>query len=404
MPADTAKEIDIVIAALNEEQSIGACIDALHGDAAGRYQLNVFVVLDPRTTDRTASIATARGAHIIRPERHGLGSARLLGVNAGNAELIGMLDAHSIIQRGWLDAMVSAFVDPMVGGTQGSIDYECRNPTVRGLVSTSIFGSEEKVLDHTVWGRFSPYPWILGGNSMFRREAFEDVEIFTDLACDDAERSWQIFLSGFQLVYVPGARILHVDNIGVVPYLRKTFAYGRNACNLARAYGFACNPTNQPSGNRKPAAVLLNLLYTAGYRFEQMRLRFGFSTVQQHITSRASRFSTAFRWSEGVRYQLSPSARFWRIENQYVLVDLVQPKRIVFDGVAETIFSCLVRQFSRKETAERVAQEHSAPVEAVLEDLDEFIETLLSENILQPSDAAYGAKPFSVTNRAQAVR
>lgn len=84
----------VVIPALDEESSIGRVLDALP-----RWPRLRVVVCDNGSSDRTAAVASSRGAHVVRDERRGYGRAcltaldtvRRLGV--GSNDLICFLDA-----------------------------------------------------------------------------------------------------------------------------------------------------------------------------------------------------------------------------------------------------------------------------------------------------------------------
>ena len=67
--------VDVVIPALNEEESLPLVLAALPRPPVGRV-----VVVDNASTDRTAEAARAGGALVVREERPGYGSACLAGL------------------------------------------------------------------------------------------------------------------------------------------------------------------------------------------------------------------------------------------------------------------------------------------------------------------------------------
>lgn len=62
--------VAVIIPALNEEQSLGPVLASL---PAGLY--TQVVVVDNGSTDRTAEVARAAGATVVREPRRGYGSA-----------------------------------------------------------------------------------------------------------------------------------------------------------------------------------------------------------------------------------------------------------------------------------------------------------------------------------------
>ena len=85
--------VSVVIPCLNEEENIEACvrsaIDAM--DAAGID--GEVVVADNASEDRSAELAVAAGARVVREERRGYGSAYLAGFAAARGTYIVMGDA-----------------------------------------------------------------------------------------------------------------------------------------------------------------------------------------------------------------------------------------------------------------------------------------------------------------------
>jgi glycosyltransferase involved in cell wall biosynthesis len=67
--------VDVVIPALNEEQSIGRVLQALVDP-----RIRTRVVADNGSTDRTAEVARAAGARVVGAPRRGYGSACLAGI------------------------------------------------------------------------------------------------------------------------------------------------------------------------------------------------------------------------------------------------------------------------------------------------------------------------------------
>lgn len=74
--------ISLIIPASDEEGSIGAVVSGFVRlvDPSGARLLEEVVVVDNRSKDRTAELATAAGAVVVREERYGYGSACLRGI------------------------------------------------------------------------------------------------------------------------------------------------------------------------------------------------------------------------------------------------------------------------------------------------------------------------------------
>jgi rSAM/selenodomain-associated transferase 2 len=102
--------VSVVIPALDEEERIGATIDAAF--AAGASEV---IVADGGSTDATASIAAARGARVITGESI---RARQLnrGAEAARHDLLLFLHADTLLPRGAADAIARALDSGAVFG------------------------------------------------------------------------------------------------------------------------------------------------------------------------------------------------------------------------------------------------------------------------------------------------
>ena len=91
--APDAPEISIVIPTLNEENSLGLCLEAARRaiDQLGRPA--EIIVVDGESTDRTREIAREHGARILIEPRRGYGRALMTGFENARGRLLFMADA-----------------------------------------------------------------------------------------------------------------------------------------------------------------------------------------------------------------------------------------------------------------------------------------------------------------------
>jgi glycosyltransferase involved in cell wall biosynthesis len=88
-----AVEISAVIPCLNEEQTIGICIEKALDSFARMGLVGEVVVADNGSTDRSIEIARRLGARVVHEERKGYGAALLKGITQANGEINVMADA-----------------------------------------------------------------------------------------------------------------------------------------------------------------------------------------------------------------------------------------------------------------------------------------------------------------------
>ena len=93
VPVQAKIEVSAVIPCLNEEQTLGLCIEkAFRGFAELGIQGEV-VVADNGSTDSSVQIARRMGARVIAERRKGYGAALLRGIAESRGEIIVMADA-----------------------------------------------------------------------------------------------------------------------------------------------------------------------------------------------------------------------------------------------------------------------------------------------------------------------
>src|SRR5579883_361237 len=122
--------IDVVIAARNEARFIGDCLTALREQDYPSGQITIYVV-DNGSADATPQIASRQGARVLRETRPGAAAVRNRGIRGGRGELIALLDAHCLVEQGWIRRMAARFTDARLGGCQGWTDHRATNHRVQ---------------------------------------------------------------------------------------------------------------------------------------------------------------------------------------------------------------------------------------------------------------------------------
>ena len=113
----------IIAPAYNEEQYLPRLLDSIEVARAnysgGRNAIEV-IVADNDSTDRTAEIAAARGARVVRVEKRRIGAARNGGGRAARGEILCFIDGDSAIHPQTFDAIDRAIASGRyVGGSTG---------------------------------------------------------------------------------------------------------------------------------------------------------------------------------------------------------------------------------------------------------------------------------------------
>ena len=88
-----ALAVSVVIPCLNEEESIGRCVESALAALGVAGLTGEVIVADNDSKDNSAALAAEAGARVIREERRGYGSAYLAGFAAARGDYIVMADA-----------------------------------------------------------------------------------------------------------------------------------------------------------------------------------------------------------------------------------------------------------------------------------------------------------------------
>jgi len=249
-------ELSIVICSHNGERVLpGALRSVLRQSlSAGRFEV---IVVDDGSSDRTAAVARAAGATVVRlsPNR-GLAGARNAGVSAARAPIVAFTDDDCDPNSDWLAAIVAAFADPNVdvvggrlvpgpGGTFNQRYLLRRNPLVP--LGADLLRSH-RPLDRLVMylkrivrgppaivggdGLYS----VVGANMAWRREliarlgGFDEAFRFGGEEEDLCRRAHDLQAG---IVYAPSATVVHHFGPGLTDTLRRSRAYGRGNARLA---------------------------------------------------------------------------------------------------------------------------------------------------------------------------
>ena len=105
-------EISVIVPCLNEEEAVGTVVDQAWEGIERSGRRGEVIVVDNGSTDRSAEIAAAHGATIVREERHGYGSAYLAGLAHARGDYLVMADADATYPL----AELAPFVERLAAG------------------------------------------------------------------------------------------------------------------------------------------------------------------------------------------------------------------------------------------------------------------------------------------------
>ena len=120
--------MSIVIPAYNEESVIRQCLIAAIYQSVPAHEI---IVVDNLSKDRTADIV--RQMQLEYPEspvllltqdrEQGLIPTRNFGLDSATGDILGRIDADSVLEPDWVEQVQKAFADPAVQATTGPVVY-----------------------------------------------------------------------------------------------------------------------------------------------------------------------------------------------------------------------------------------------------------------------------------------
>jgi hypothetical protein len=231
---ESAAEASVIVVNYNGLDDLKACLRSLEIDRDGRYDV---IVVDNGSTDGSA--AYVRDSHpdveVVENDGNlGFGHGSNIGARQARGRYLAFLNPDTVVEPGWLDALVRALKDhPEAGLTTSKIVLQddpkrintCGNQVhCTGLTLCRGMGAPRSA--------FGEYAWlnaVSGAAFAVCRTTFRSLGGFDEsffLYMEDTDLSWRARLAGYGCLYVPDSVVHHdyVLRFG----LRKIYYQERN--------------------------------------------------------------------------------------------------------------------------------------------------------------------------------
>lgn len=204
-PTTVAPTVSIVIPAYNEEAMIERCLAAAVDQTVPAREI---LVIDNRSTDATA--ARARAVSERHPDarirvlgqdgKQGLIPTRNLGFAAAEGDVLGRIDADTVVARDWVARVTAAMSDRAVGAVSGPVAYY-------GLPFRGPDRVSDDLARRAVRRLGRKYPFLYGCNMAIRADAWRTIEHDAcqddhDLLHEDIDLSVHLYEAGIPVGYV----------------------------------------------------------------------------------------------------------------------------------------------------------------------------------------------------------
>lgn len=153
-------KVSVVIPAYNEEKYIGKCLESI---ASQTEKPDEIIVVDNNCIDKTVEIAQKFGARIVKEKNQGMIPARNAGFDSAKYEILGRIDADTILPNNWVSKVKENFKNQSVVALSGPVDIGTK---------TSYFAS---IILFKTLSLFLMHNALLGPNIALRKSAWENI-------------------------------------------------------------------------------------------------------------------------------------------------------------------------------------------------------------------------------------
>ncbi|WP_236647377.1 MULTISPECIES: glucosyl-3-phosphoglycerate synthase [Micromonospora] len=196
--AKGCSRVSVVLPARNEEATVGAIVSTIREHLMDRLPLvDELIVVDSRSTDRTAQVARAAGAEVVSqdamtrglPQLTGKGDALWAGLAAAEGDVVAFVDADL---REFRPHFVTGLIGPLL--TDPSVDF------VKGFYHRPLVGATGVEADgggrvtelmarpllNLFWPELAGFVQPLAGEYAGRREVLEQVPFVSGYGVETA--------------------------------------------------------------------------------------------------------------------------------------------------------------------------------------------------------------------------
>ena len=201
--AEIRPAVSVIIAAYNEERTIGAKLENLLSLDYPPELLEVIVASDGSEDGTNAIVAgfAARGVRLLPLARQGKAGALNAAVAEARGEVLVFSDANSMLAQGALRALVRPFADSEIGGVAGNQCYERSTSMAASSTGEHSYWNLDRRIKH--WqSEAGSATSATGSLYAIRRRLFLPVP---EGVTDDFITSTAVIIQGYRLVFAAGA-------------------------------------------------------------------------------------------------------------------------------------------------------------------------------------------------------
>lgn len=201
--SDQTVSISIVIPAYNEAAHIRTCLDGIARQTIRPHEV---IVVDNNSSDQTAAVAGSYPfVRVIREARQGIVHARNAGFDAAAGDVIGRIDADTLLPDYWVETITRFYDDPsnrQVTFTGGCYFYNLWTGQLTGRIYDFVVHHVNRLF----YGYYFPWGSNCALPATVWRQIRGDVCLRTDVH-EDLDMGLHLQAGGFKTVYDSKLRV-----------------------------------------------------------------------------------------------------------------------------------------------------------------------------------------------------
>lgn len=159
--------LTIVIPAYNEQSYLAACLDSIADQSVMPAEV---IVVDNNSSDETLKIASQYPfVKILKEKKQGVFFASKKGFNAAKSDVIGRIDADTILPDNWVETVLMCLKDQSVAAVTGPVSYYDMP------MPHSNYWFDHILRAMTYNFAYNNSPFLYGSNLAIRRKAWQKV-------------------------------------------------------------------------------------------------------------------------------------------------------------------------------------------------------------------------------------
>jgi glycosyltransferase involved in cell wall biosynthesis len=231
--------VAIVVPAHNEERFIGKCLASCIDQTSTPDEI---IIVNNRSTDNTVSIVRRyqeENPHIdIRVvnqnQYQGIAPTRNCGFDHARSDVIGRIDADSIVANDWVETIRRCFQDPAIDAATGPVLYY--DLPLQGFAFRA-----DHMVRNNLHRNATDQRFLLGSNMAIRTSAWKAVRHLTQLDLEDRlhediDLALTLFKNNFEIVYAPTV-VAGVSGRRVECSARDFYRYATRYTRTTKAHG-----------------------------------------------------------------------------------------------------------------------------------------------------------------------